>query len=117
MSLRCDRGGVGDPVGGGVCGGRGGLAGEGALRAPASGGGVAFLGSSRQLAIGPEGSLATLVAAALLLLAVAGSADAAGLAAMLALLVGVCFAAAWVLRLGWIADCFSRPVRCSGCGV
>jgi len=70
----------------------------------------AFLGSSRQLSIGPEGSLATLVAAAVLPLAVAGSADAAELAAMLALLVAVCFAAAWVLRLGWIADYFSRPV-------
>jgi len=70
----------------------------------------AFLGSSRQLSIGPEGSLATLVAAAVLPLAVAGSADAAELAAMLAILVAICFAAAWVLRLGWIADYFSRPV-------
>jgi SulP family sulfate permease len=70
----------------------------------------AFLGSSRQLSIGPEGSLATLVAAAVLPLAVAGSADAAELAAMLALLVAVCFAVAWALRLGWIADYFSRPV-------
>jgi len=70
----------------------------------------AFLGSSRQLSIGPEGSLATLVAAAVLPLAVAGSPHAAELAAMLALLVAVCFAAAWVLRLGWIADYFSRPV-------
>jgi len=69
-----------------------------------------FLGSSRQLSIGPEGSLATLVAAAVLPLAVAGSANAAELAAMLALLVAACFAAAWVLRLGWIADYFSRPV-------
>ena len=70
----------------------------------------AFLGSSRQLSVGPEGSLATLVAAAVLPLAVAGSADAAELAAMLAILVAVCFAVAWVLRLGWIADYFSRPV-------
>jgi len=70
----------------------------------------ALLGSSRQLSIGPEGSLATLVAAAILPLAAAGSADAAQLAAMLALLVALCFAAAWVLRLGWIADYFSRPV-------
>ena len=38
------------------------------------------------------------------------SASAAELAAMLALLVAVCFALAWVLRLGWIADYFSRPV-------
>jgi high affinity sulfate transporter 1 len=70
----------------------------------------ALLGSSRQLVIGPEGSIATLVAAAVLPLAAAGSADAAELAAMLALLVALCFAAAWVLRLGWIADYFSRPV-------
>lgn len=70
----------------------------------------AVLGSSRQLVIGPEGSIATLVAAAILPLAVAGSADAAELGAMLALLVALCFAAAWVLRLGWIADYFSRPV-------
>jgi MFS superfamily sulfate permease-like transporter len=69
-----------------------------------------LLGSSRQLVIGPEGSISTLVAAAILSLAVAGSADAAELAAMLALLVAVCFALAWVLRLGWIADYFSRPV-------
>jgi high affinity sulfate transporter 1 len=70
----------------------------------------AFLGSSRQLVIGPEGSISTLVAAAILPLAVAASADAARLAAMLAVLVGLCFTAAWVLRLGWIADYFSRPV-------
>jgi high affinity sulfate transporter 1 len=70
----------------------------------------ALLGSSRQLSVGPEGSIATLVAAAILPLAVAGSADAAGLAAMLALLVAICYAAAWLLRLGWIADYFSRPV-------
>ena len=36
-----------------------------------------FLGSSRQLVVGPEGSISTLVAAAILALAVAGSADAA----------------------------------------
>jgi SulP family sulfate permease len=70
----------------------------------------ALLGSSRQLSIGPEGSLATLVAAAVLPLAVAGSAHAAELAAMLAILVAAFFAAAWLLRLGWIADYFSRPV-------
>ena len=69
-----------------------------------------LLGSSRQLIIGPEGSIATLIAVAVLPLAVAGSAEAAELAAMLALLVAACFALAWVLRLGWIADYFSRPV-------
>lgn len=69
-----------------------------------------LLGSSRQLIVGPEGSIATLVAVAILPLAAAGSPDAAELAATLALLVAVCFALAWVLRLGWLADYFSRPV-------
>ena len=69
-----------------------------------------FLGSSRILVIGPEGATSTLVAAALLPLAVAGSDDAAELASMLALLVAACFLLARVLRLGWIADYFSRPV-------
>ena len=69
-----------------------------------------LLGSSRQLVIGPEGSISALVAAAVLPLAVAGSAEAAELAGALALLVGGCFLAARVLRLGWLADYFSRPV-------
>ena len=42
--------------------------------------------------------------------AAAGSADAAELAAMLALLVAACYLLALVLRLGWVADYFSRPV-------
>src|SRR6266508_3324626 len=46
-----------------------------------------LLGSSRQLVIGPEGSISTLVAVAVLPLAVAGSPGAAELAAMLALLI------------------------------
>jgi sulfate permease family protein len=69
-----------------------------------------LLGSSRQLIIGPEGSVSTLIAAAILPLAAPASSDAAELAALLALLVAICFAAAWVLRLGWIADYLSRPV-------
>jgi sulfate permease, SulP family len=69
-----------------------------------------LLGSSRQLIVGPEGSIATLVAVAVLPLATAGSPQAAELAATLALLVAVCFALAWLLRLGWVADYFSRPV-------
>jgi high affinity sulfate transporter 1 len=69
-----------------------------------------LLGSSRQLVIGPEGSISALVAAAILPLAVVGSAHAVELAAALALLVAACFLAARALRLGWIADYFSRPV-------
>ena len=69
-----------------------------------------LFGSSRQLIVGPEGSISTLVAVAILPLAVAGSPEATELAGMLALLVAACFALAWVLRLGWLADYFSRPV-------
>jgi high affinity sulfate transporter 1 len=69
-----------------------------------------LLGSSRRLVIGPEGATSTLVAAAVLPLAVAGSDHAEELASMLALLVAACFLLAWLLRLGWIADYFSRPV-------
>jgi SulP family sulfate permease len=69
-----------------------------------------LLGSSRQLVIGPEGSLSALAAAAILPLAAAGSTAAVELAGALALLVAACFAAARLLRLSWIADYFSRPV-------
>jgi sulfate permease, SulP family len=69
-----------------------------------------FLGSSRQMVVGPESAISTLVAAAILPLAVAGSANAAELAAVLALMVAGAFFLARLLRLGWIADYFSRPV-------
>jgi SulP family sulfate permease len=69
-----------------------------------------LLGSARRLIIGTEGSVATLVAAALLPLAVPGSDNAIELAGTLALLVGACFLIARVLKLGWLADYFSRPV-------
>src|SRR5580765_1903576 len=69
-----------------------------------------LLGSSRVLFVGPEGSVSTVVAAAVLPLAVVGSANAVELASMLALLVGACFLLARLLRLGWLADYFSRPV-------
>ena len=70
----------------------------------------ALLGSSRQAIIGPEGSLAALTAAAVLGLAVAGSPEAAELAALMALLTGGFFVLAFVFRVGWLADYFSRPV-------
>jgi high affinity sulfate transporter 1 len=70
----------------------------------------AFLGSSRQLIIGPEGSLSALVAAAVLALATSGSPRAVELAGAMALLVAACFLLARLLRLGWLADYLSRPV-------
>lgn len=70
----------------------------------------AFLGSSRQLIIGPEGAVAALVATALLPLAAGEPARYAVLAALLALLVGGVFLLARLVRLGWVADYFSRAV-------
>jgi len=72
---------------------------------------VAYMvfGSSRQLIVGPEGALAVLVATA-----VAPLTDDpqryAEAAALLAVLVAAIFAVARLLRLGWVADYFSRPV-------
>jgi high affinity sulfate transporter 1 len=66
----------------------------------------ALLGSSRQLIVGPEGSLSALVGASV----IAVSAPAPESAAMLALLVAGCFMLARLLRLGWVADYLSRPV-------
>ena len=69
-----------------------------------------LLGSSRQLIVGPEGSIAALVAAALLPLAADDPERYASLAALLAVLVGAVFLAAKLIRLGWVADYFSRAV-------
>jgi len=70
----------------------------------------ALFGSARRVVIGPEGTVALLVATALAPMAATGSAEYATLAAMLALLVGLVFFAARLLRLGWIADYFSQAV-------
>ena len=70
----------------------------------------AFLGTSRQLIVGPEAPLAMLTAGAIAPLAAGDSASAAELAALLALMTAAIYAVARLLRLGWIADYFSRPV-------
>lgn len=69
-----------------------------------------FLGSSRQLIVGPEGSISALVATAVIPLAAGDPQQYASLAALLALLVGGVFLVARIVRLSWIADYFSRPV-------
>ena len=66
--------------------------------------------SSRRLMAGPESGLAILTAVALAPLASEGSAQFAVLAAMLALLTGAVLILAGMLRLGFLADFFSRPV-------
>ena len=70
----------------------------------------ALLGSSRQLIVGPEGSIAALVAATVLPLAGGSGERYASVAALLAILVGGVFIVARIIRLGWVADYFSRPV-------
>ena len=70
----------------------------------------AFLGSSRQLIVGPEGAIAALVATTVAPFAVKQTPDYVNLVALLALIVGVIYFAAYLLRLGWIADYFSRAV-------
>jgi sulfate permease, SulP family len=70
----------------------------------------ALLGSSRQLVIGPDGAVSALVGGVVVANAAAGSDEAASIAAMLALLVAVCFAIARAARLAWVADYLSRPV-------
>ena len=69
-----------------------------------------LLGSSRQIIVGPDGSIAALVAAAVVPLAAEDPQRAASLAALLALLVGAVFLVARLIRLGWLADYFSRAV-------
>ena len=69
-----------------------------------------LLGSSRQLIVGPEGSIAALVATAIVPLAADDPQRYASLAALLALLVGGVFLVARLARMGWVADYFSRAV-------
>ncbi len=70
----------------------------------------ALLGSSMTLAVGPVAVLSLMTAAALSPLAVAGSAEYAMLAILLALMSGLMLFAAGLLRLGFLAYFLSRPV-------
>ena len=70
----------------------------------------AVLGSSASLSMGPEATTALMTAIAIGPLATGDPARYAGLAATLALLVGVMSVGAWLLRLGFVADLLSRPV-------
>jgi high affinity sulfate transporter 1 len=70
----------------------------------------ALLGPSRYLIVGPDTATCMLVAATLADLGLSGSDARASVAAGLALLVGVGCLAASALRMGFIANLFSRPV-------
>ncbi len=70
----------------------------------------AVLGSSASLSMGPEATTTLMTAIAIGSLAGGDSARYAQLATMLALLVGLMALAAWLLRMGFVADLLSRPV-------
>lgn len=70
----------------------------------------ALLGSSRQLSIGPESTTALMTATAIAPLATGDPFRYAGLAAALAVLVGVLCLAGRLFRLGFLADLLSRPI-------
>ena len=72
--------------------------------------GYALFGSSRQLVVGPEGTLAALTAVTIAPLAGGDPAEYAALAAALALVMGVILVLGGLLRLGFMADFFSKPV-------
>lgn len=70
----------------------------------------ALLGTSRLLSVGPEAGAAVMVAAAIAPLAGGDPTRWMALSAALAILVGLTCVAAWLLRLGFVADMLSRPI-------
>jgi len=70
----------------------------------------AAFGANRFLSVGADSTIAPIMASALLASATAGTAPYLGLAAALAMLVGLLLLIAGVARLGWIADLLSIPV-------
>ncbi len=71
----------------------------------------ALVGPSPILILGPDSSLGPMIAATILPLAAGSEEMAIALAGMLALLVGVVTLSAGALRLGFVADLLSNPVR------
>ncbi|GMU79619.1 MAG: sodium-independent anion transporter [Acidimicrobiia bacterium] len=72
--------------------------------------GYAIFGSSRQLFVGPSSTVAALSAATIAPLAVSTGANPVALTATLALVVGGLYVVGGVLRLGFIARFFAKPV-------
>ena len=70
----------------------------------------ALFGSSKQLIIGPDASMAALVALNLAPLANGDAVRLTVLAGLLALLIGVICIAASLMRLGFVADFLAKPV-------
>jgi len=70
----------------------------------------AVLGSSPQLSVGADSTIAPLFAAGIAHIAPTGSAHYMALVSLLAVTVGVLVAVVGLLRLGWIADFLSAPI-------
>jgi len=71
----------------------------------------AIVGPSRILVLGPDSSLAPLIAAAILPLAAGNDGEVVALAGILAVLSGLLCMLAGLARFGFIADLLSKPVR------
>src|SRR6478672_6936480 len=71
----------------------------------------ALVGPSPILVLGPDSSLGPMIAATILPLAAGSQEMAVALAGMLALLVGLVTISAGALKLGFVADLLSNPVR------
>ena len=71
----------------------------------------ALVGPSPILVLGPDSSLGPMIAATILPLAAGSQEMAIALAGMLALLVGLITVGAGALKLGFVADLLSNPVR------
>nr|WP_283251190.1 SulP family inorganic anion transporter [Rhabdothermincola salaria] len=71
----------------------------------------AVFGPSRILVLGPDSSLAPLIAAAIVPLAAADADRAVALAGLLAIMMGGLLVLGGVLRLGFVTDLLSKPIR------
>ncbi|MDN4484445.1 SulP family inorganic anion transporter [Demequina lignilytica] len=71
----------------------------------------ALVGPSRILVLGPDSALAPIIAASILPLAAGDTGRAVALAGLLSILVGLLMLVGGVLRLGFVTDLLSKPVR------
>lgn len=71
----------------------------------------AVFGPSRILVLGPDSALAPIIAAAILPLALGSDSRAVALAGLLAIMVGVLLALGGILRLGFVTELLSKPIR------
>ncbi|MET1044161.1 MAG: SulP family inorganic anion transporter [Microbacteriaceae bacterium] len=71
----------------------------------------AVFGPSKILVIGPDSSLAPIIAAAILPLALGSEERTIALAGLLAIMVGLILVLAGSLRLGFVTDLLSKPIR------